>query len=745
MTHAAWSALLLLTALHAAHSLTTKTDRSSDSSTHTRAALVTLPADYWEKYDKHGGDTCEPPLSGSELLASTDMFAVFANFINTGAETFLASYSSARKISDPPGIRVPTDSNSVIFDTCGLMRAVDDGCFTLSQGTSAPSLHSYYETFETYEQEINRYYLSSTTAEFSSATASLSAAYENERESRSGFASSAFVSVMQNTLQDLLATLTFSTRCRVRDYVKPTIKQQFEEFVFGGYTAEALAVDPGFFEFVLGPRGTGLFLARQWEFAVSSTIEVSTTITEVATSDYQKVRESIEVAAGATYAGVETSISQEVTNQIETSTDTSRSEISVVTRITQTIPHPCPLPDTENTAQALRSCRQQVVNQPGTWDDKPSKVVKDEFDELPQLFGAGTNHAIYTALERHFTPCSAKLDCASCLRTQPLGPTEALVCAWQPINGVQGRCFAVHPSSNGLEGFVAGTMPSASKVSQVCQKANSIPPRYINPVEAHFQNTEVLRPMWNQRAENTQSLCPEGQFVTQLCSAQDRNAKDDGCGPTRRQTNSVHWVQCGIAGPVTPYAHDPDVYIAVKGGPTHRNMMRCPTGHAMVGQCVTGGNGKRKEQKCILPDHGVQGDYAPGTAVIAYIRCRRMLGLLAKHATVLDSENNRRELTGLIEFTQFKARTAHGEGGNRRGIVAPCTGTSRSRTEVARPSTLAVVIAMCGSAGSDHNPDRGFQCDFTPTGGAVANDYAMTQCAYLGQSEYEFGTSLASR
>jgi len=236
-----------------------------------------------------------------------------------------------------------------------------------------------------------------------------------------------------------------------------------------------------------------------------------------------------------------------------------------------------------------------------------------------------------------------------------------------------------------------------------------------------------------------------GQFVTQLCAARNREAKNDGCGPANRASSSVHWVQCSVAGPVTTYAHDPDVYIAVRGGPTHRNMLQCPAGFAMVGQCVTWGNGKRRQERCILPAQGVEGDYAPGAAVNTYIRCRRMVGLVAKHAAVLDSQNHRREMTGMIEFTEFKGRTAHGEGGNRRGIVAPCTGTSRNRNEVARPNSLAVVIAMCASAGSNKDPDSGFDCDFSPTGGAVANDRAMTQCAYMGQAESEFGTSMASR
>jgi hypothetical protein len=186
--------------------------------------------------------------------------------------------------------------------------------------------------------------------------------------------------------------------------------------------------------------------------------------------------------------------------------------------------------------------------------------------------------------------------------------------------------------------------------------------------------------------------------------------------------------------------------MAVQGGPTHRNMMTCPEGFGMVGQCVTGGNGERKERHCILPDQRVQGDYAPGTAVNTYIRCRRMIGLLAPRTAVLDGQNDRSETTGLIEFTEFRARTSNGEGGNRRAIVAPCIGTSQRRpNEVARPNTLAVVIAMCVSAGSRQDPDVGYQCDFTPTGGHVANDRAMTQCAYLGQTEYEFGTSMASR
>jgi len=252
--------------------------------------------------------------------------------------------------------------------------------------------------------------------------------------------------------------------------------------------------------------------------------------------------------------------------------------------------------------------------------------------------------------------------------------------------------------------------------------------------------------MWNQIQRNTESLCPDGQFVTQLCAARDRNEYEGGCGPSRRMKNSIHWVQCGVAGPVTPYAHEEDVYMAVQGGPTHRNMMTCPEGFGMVGQCVTGGNGERKERHCILPDQRVQGDYAPGTAVNTYIRCRRMIGLLAPRTAVLDGQNDRSETTGLIEFTEFRARTSNGEGGNRRAIVAPCIGTSRNRpNEVARPNTLAVVIARCVSAGSRQDPDVGYQCDFTPTGGLVADDRAMTQCAYLGQTEYEFGTSMASR
>jgi hypothetical protein len=626
------------------------------------------------------------------------------------------------------------------------MRAVADDCFTLSQGASALSTDTYYETFETYEQEISRHFLSRTSAEFSSASASLSAAYENERESRNVFASSSFVSFMQNRLQDLLVTLSFSSRCQVRDYVKPSIRQRFEGFISGGYTAEGLAEDPDFFELVLGPMGTGLLLARQWEFAVSSTLEVSTVIREVATSDYQNVREAIEVEAGAKYVGNEARISQEITNQIETTTETSRADIEVVTKITPTLPRPCPLPDEEQTLQSLRECRQQVFNEPGSWDDQPSKVVKDQFDELPQLFGAGPGHVIYAALERHFTSCSAKLDCAACLNTQPLGPAGALTCAWQPVNGARGRCFAVDPSLNGLQGFVVGRTPSASVVSAACQKADSIPPRYINPSEASWQSEEVLRPMWNQIQDDTESLCPDGQFVTQLCAARDRNEQYGGCGPSRRMKQSVHWVQCGVAGPVTPYAHEEDVYMAVQGGPTHRNMMTCPEGFGMVGQCVTGGNGERKERHCILPDQRVQGDYAPGTAVNTYIRCRRMIGLLAPRTAVLDGQNDRSETTGLIEFTEFRARTSDGEGGNRRAIVGPCTGTSRNRpNEVARPNTLAVVIAMCVSAGSRQDPDVGYQCDFTPTGGLVADDRAMTQCAYLGQTEYEFGTSMASR
>jgi len=255
-----------------------------------------------------------------------------------------------------------------------------------------------------------------------------------------------------------------------------------------------------------------------------------------------------------------------------------------------------------------------------------------------------------------------------------------------------------------------------------------------------------MGPLWNQIQSNTEALCPDGQFVSQLCASRDRNEYHGGCGPPNRMTNSIHWVQCGIAGPVTPYAHDEDVYIAVQGGPTHRPMMTCPAGFAMVAQCVSGGNGKRKERNCILPDQGVQGDYDPGTAVIAYIRCRRMLGLFERDTTVLDRQNDRGETTDLIEFTELKARTSHGEGTHRKPIVAPCIGTSWGRSnEVARPNTLAVVIAMCVSAGSNDNVDNGFNCDFSPLGGTIRDDRAMTQCAYLGQTEYEFGTSMASR
>ena len=64
--------------------------------------------------------------------------------------------------------------------------------------------------------------------------------------------------------------------------------------------------------------------------------------------------------------GNEAQISQEITNQIETQTDTSRTDIEVVTKITPTLPRPCPLPDEEQTLQSLRECRQQVFNEPGS-------------------------------------------------------------------------------------------------------------------------------------------------------------------------------------------------------------------------------------------------------------------------------------------------------------------------------------------------------------------------------------------